>query len=64
MRLFFYLGVIKLRDGVQTEQLKQRDLYQLAVVAVDDGACCKDQTGVRHTSTATVRIGKNFLFLN
>ncbi len=57
-RLPSALGLIKLREEVKPEDLRQADMYNLTVLAVDDGSCCMDASrNRRHTSTATVIVG-------
>lgn len=50
-------GLIKLRPGVQAEDLlRDESPYNLTVLARDDGSCCLSRS-ISHSSTATVLIG-------
>ncbi|CAJ0930369.1 unnamed protein product, partial [Mesorhabditis belari] len=50
-------GLIKLRPGVEAEDLlRDHSPYNLTVLARDDGSCCEGKSST-HTATATVLIG-------
>lgn len=55
---FLFLGLIKLKAGVGEKDLPKRNLFNLTVVAIDDGSCCPGSKGLpKHSGTATVLIG-------
>lgn len=50
-------GLIKLKPGVQAEDLlRDESPYNLTVIARDDGSCCTSKS-TSHTATAIVLVG-------